>query len=604
MARKKSKSTELSNTDMLKAIGSVLKISFKISPSAIGFKFIGSVLDAVLPLLTAFLAAQTITEITRAFAGESGAREAALLYVFLTAGVGLLTTIKGSLTNYIDQIVRFKVESRVSDMLYERFSQLDFWRYEDKATTDLYDKAQDFSRFFAYVFDRIAQLMTSLFSVGAAIAALSIVSPWLSIALLAAILPGMVVQYKLSRFQIKHWRETVTARRKKNYIEYNMMHPEAISELRLYNLANTMLKLRKKYRDIDQGARLRFERKFLKWRALSDGLETAVQLGSLLWVVLKIANRQLPIGQFVYVQQLVSTALGSAGAFISQYGASDEDLAKLRDYNEFMRIPLLNNGTRKVTQLRSIEFKDVSFSYPGATKQVLKNINLSIREGQHVAIVGENGAGKSTLIKLLLRLYEPTSGEILVNGHSLREYDIASWHKLIGVLRQEFARFHFLTLGENVTYGNINAKRSAKRLSNALAAAEATDVIDDAPMGLDTPMGTWWEEEGGTDLSGGQWQRIALARNFYRRAPLVILDEPTSAIDALAESKIFDRLFDASNQNTLIAISHRLTTIEGAENIYVLKDGQVVQQGVHDELAAEKSGQYATMFRRQLKNDR
>lgn len=601
MAYRKSQAAELSNTEMLKAIGNVLKISFKISPSAIGFKFIGSLLDAVLPLVTAFLAAQTITEITRAFAGESGARETALIYVFLTAAVGLLSTLKGSLSNYIDQVVRFKVESRISDMLYERFVQLDFWRYEDKKSTDLYDKAQDFSSFFAYVFDRIARLLTSLFSVGAAIIALGVVSPWLSVILFAAIIPGMVVQYKLSRFQIKHWRENVTARRKKNYIEYNMMHPDNISELRLYNLANTMLALRKKYRDTDQGARLVFERKFLKWRALSDSLETAVQLGSLLWVVIKIANRQLPIGQFVYVQQLVGTALSSAGSFISEYGSSDEDLAKLRDYNEFMNLPALENGARTLTGLKTIEFKNVSFKYPSNNKSVLNNISFRVDAGQHIALVGENGAGKSTLIKLLLRLYEPTSGEILVNGVNLKDYDIDSWHKAIGVLQQDFARFHFLTLGENVTYGNIHVKESDKRLSGALADAEADEVVADTPMGLDTPMGTWWEEEGGAELSGGQWQRIALARNFYRQAPIVILDEPTSAIDALAESKIFDRLFDPKNKNTLIAISHRLTTIEGAEMIYVLKDGEIVQHGVHTELAAEKSGQYATMFRRQLK---
>lgn len=604
MPYRKSKVEEQMNIkEMLLAIGRVLKLSFRISPASIGFKFVGSILDATLPLLTAYLAAQTITQITLAFDGVSGAQDRAVLFVILTSVAGLVTALKSSITNYIDQIVRYRVEARISDLLYEQFVRLDFWRYDDKRTTDLYDKAQDFSNFFAYVFDRIARLFTSIFGVAAAVAALSIISPWLSLAMVAAIIPGMVVQYKISRFQIKHWRENVTARRKQSFIEYNMMHPQAISELRLYNLASTMLSLREKYRNLDQGARLAFERKFLKWRALSDGLETAVQLGSLLWVVIKIANRELPIGQFVYVQQLVGNALNNAGSFISEYGSADEDLAKLKDYNDFMSLPVVDTGTLEVDELQTIEFKNVSFTYPHGKEKVLSNINMSINAGDHVALVGENGAGKSTLIKLLLGFYRPTSGQILLNGQPLNEYDLTTWHRKIGVLVQDFTAYHFLTLGENITFGNAAIKPTAERVSAALDAAEARDVVRSTPKGLDTPMAPWLDEDGATQLSGGQWQRVALARNFYRQAPFMILDEPTSAIDALAEAKIFDRLFDRSNKNTLLAISHRLTTIENADQIYVLAHGKIVQSGTHKELAAQKSGEYVKMFRRQLKKD-
>lgn len=604
MPYRKSKVEEQMNIkEMLLAIGRVLKLSFRISPASIGFKFVGSILDATLPLLTAYLAAQTITQITLAFDGVSGAQDRAVLFVILTSVAGLVTALKSSITNYIDQIVRYRVEARISDLLYEQFVRLDFWRYDDKRTTDLYDKAQDFSNFFAYVFDRIARLFTSIFGVAAAVAALSIISPWLSLAMVAAIIPGMVVQYKISRFQIKHWRENVTARRKQSFIEYNMMHSQAISELRLYNLASTMLSLREKYRNLDQGARLAFERKFLKWRALSDGLETAVQLGSLLWVVIKIANRELPIGQFVYVQPLVGNALNNAGSFISEYGSADEDLAKLKDYNDFMSLPVVDTGTLEVDELQTIEFKNVSFTYPHGKEKVLSNINMSINAGDHVALVGENGAGKSTLIKLLLGFYRPTSGQILLNGQPLNEYDLTTWHRKIGVLVQDFTAYHFLTLGENITFGNAAIKPTAERVSAALDAAEARDVVRSTPKGLDTPMAPWLDEDGATQLSGGQWQRVALARNFYRQAPFMILDEPTSAIDALAEAKIFDRLFDRSNKNTLLAISHRLTTIENADQIYVLAHGKIVQSGTHKELAAQKSGEYVKMFRRQLKKD-
>ena len=222
--------------------------------------------------------------------------------------------------------------------------------------------------------------------------------------------------------------------------------------------------------------------------------------------------------------------------------------------------------------------------------------------GDHIAIVGENGAGKTTFVKLLLGFYEPTEGVIFVDDIPLSEYDIASWHRKIGVLLQNYSAYHFLTAGENVSFGDVETQPTRPRISKALEEAEALEMVESLPKKLDTPMAPWLEEEGATDLSGGQWQRLGLARNFYRQAPIVILDEPTSAIDALAEAKIFDRLYDKENKRTIIAISHRLTTIEQADQIYVFKDGTIVQQGTHKELAAQKSGQYAHMFRRQLKN--
>jgi len=596
--------SRMNTKQYLGAIWNVIKISYSISKVAVLFKVVSSMLNSVLPLVTAFFAGQTTTEIAAAFAGDPSAKSRAIWYVVATAILGLLTAVQSTLGNYVDQIVRYRVESRVSDMLYERFALLDFWRYDDKKTGDLYEKAQDFSRFFAYVFDRVASLFQSLFGVLSAVIGLSFITPWLSLAILVAIIPGMYTQFRLSRFQIKHWRETVVERRKQGFIEYNMIQPKIISELRLYGLVRTFLNLRVRLRDIDQGGRLQSERGFIKWRIMSDVLETIVQLGSLIWAVLQIASKRFPIGQFIFIQQLVSRALGSAQQFVSEFGAADEDLAKLRDYNEFMALPITQTLGKKISKpVEKIELKNVSFMYPTSEKYSLQNISLTINRGEHVAIVGENGAGKSTLIKLLLGFYEVTEGEVLLDGVPMSDYDVRSWHKQVSVLLQAFSSFQFATVGENVTFGDAEAQPSSKRIQRALAAAEATELVADLPKGLDSPAATWFEEEGGVELSGGQWQRIGLARNFYRQAPIIILDEPTSAIDAHAEANIFDRLFDTKNKQTVITISHRLTTIENADRIYVLDGGRLVQTGTHKELAAQKSGQYVRMFRRQLKND-
>lgn len=595
---------KMSLKSYLNAIGKVLSISFKLSPAAIAIKIFTAALNAVMPLLMAFFAAQTITSITAAFNSQPGAKTAALWYVTLTALIGLLDNIFTSITGYIDQVLRFKIEARISDSLYERFIALDFWRYDDKNTTDLYEKAQDFTRFFAYIFDRVTQLFISLFGMFSAIIALIVVSPWLSIAIFLAIMPSMVVQYKMSRFSVRLWRENVTARRKQTFIEYNMIQPQVISELRLYNLAKTILRLRKKYRDQDQLARFEQEKKFIKWRVLGNFLESGAQLSSLIWIVLQIAAKAQPIGQFVYVQQLVSRALGSADRFISDYGSIDEDLAKLVDYNEFMALPVVSGrSAKKIKSVETIRFENVSFKYPASDKLVLKNINFTVKKGEHIAIVGENGAGKTTLIKLLLGFYPPSSGRILINDIDLSSIDSASWHQQIGVLLQDFTRFYFLNAGENVSAGDITVLPKKSKIDRALELAEAKNLVYDLPKKLDTPLAPWLEEDGATDLSGGQWQRLGLARNFYRQAQIVILDEPTSAIDALAEAKIFDRLFDPSNKKTVITISHRLTTIEAADTIFVLKDGQIVQSGPHKLLAKDAKHEYARMFRRQLKGN-
>ena len=219
-----------------------------------------------------------------------------------------------------------------------------------------------------------------------------------------------------------------------------------------------------------------------------------------------------------------------------------------------------------------------------------------------VILTGENGAGKSTLIKLLMGLYVPTEGAVLLDGVSLASFDEDEWHSLLGVLQQDFIHYYFATVRENVVYGDTTSRPDDERLKQALKQAEADSFVEKLPKGVDTLPNQWFEHEDGTngiDLSGGQWQRVALARNFYRQAPIVVLDEPTSAIDALAESRIFARLFDR-HERTVVVISHRFTTIKKADVVYMLKGGEIVEQGTSDELVARR-GEFYTMFESQIK---
>ena len=593
---------KLTGKQQFKAVLGVARLSFNVAPSAVIFKLSGAIVDAVLPIITTYYASLTTTALVSAYAGDKQAGDHAIRYVLITAGLGLVLTTWKSLDNYVQTKMRYLVEARVSDQMYSHFLALDFWRYDDKDTADLYDRALKFSNFFAYIFDRIASVLSQLIGMVTAIVALAFFQPLLALCVFIALAPGVILQFRLSRKQIAHWNENVEVRRAKNMLEWHLGQPRWISELRLYGMVNFMLRHRRSLRDADEKGRIEFERQFIPSRLIADALEAVVQVGALVWIVLQIIAKKQSVGQFVYVQQIVSRAMGSASSFASTLGSIDEDIANLFDYEQFMKLQSGVTGSNVLSgPPQLIEFKNVSFSYPNAKQKALNNVSFNIKAHEHIAIVGENGAGKSTLIKLLTGLYKPTSGTILVDGMDLNDIDIASWHRLLGVLQQEFIQYSFANTRDNVRFGAVEEVFDEARLQQSLKEAEAEKFTSKLPKGLDTYVNTWMEDsEGnkGVNLSGGQWQRLALARDFYRNSPIVILDEPTSAIDALAESRIFDRLF-ADSKRTVVTISHRMSTVEKAGTIYMLEDGKLVEAGTHSDLVKTK-GRYYRMFKSQI----
>lgn len=585
-----------------KAIFQISKITYNAAPLMVIIQLLGAVVSAVLPLLTTYFAALTTTALADAYAGNAAAGQQAIVYVLVTAFLGIVMMAWRSVEQYITQLMRYKIEAGISDRMYEHFLSLDFWRYDDKHTADIYDRAKQFSQFFAYVFDRLAGIVSQFIAMITGLIALIFVNWVLGLILLVAIIPGIYIQFKLSRAQAKHWNENVDVRRARGQIEWSLFQPQYIAELRLYSLVRHLLDLRMSLRDRDEKKRIEFERRFIFKRLGADALEAGAEVAALLFTVMQIVARAQPVGQFLYVQQVVSRALGGANSFVSQIGVIDEDLANLFDYQEFMALPRHTTGTRRIRGVPgTISLRDVSFRYPNTEHDVLKNVSLTIKKHHHVAIVGENGAGKSTLIKILTGLYAPTSGAVLLDDIDLKDVDIESWHQRLGVLRQEYLAFRFATARENIYLGDVSQDLDQERFDAAVDQAEARKFLEKLPKSYDSYVHPWMEDDEGnvgTDLSGGQWQRLALARNFYRNSPILILDEPTSAIDALAEERIFSHIF-ADKARTVITISHRLTTIQKADIIYMLQDGEVVETGTHTELV-KRRGAYYSMFKSQL----
>lgn len=593
----------LTNRQLLVAIVRVAGTTYKVAPLAVFVQTIGSIVSAVLPLATAYFAALTTTALAEAYAGDSSAGDRALLCVGITAVLGVTMTAWKGLENYLTQLMRYKVETAMTDRMYEHFHQLEFWRYDDKKTADLYDKARRFAQFFPYIFDRLSSTVTQLIIMVAGIIALVMVNWWLGVIILMAIVPGIYIQLKLSRIQTDHWRKNIVGRRTISSIEWRIMQPGFIAELRLYGVVRYLLDLRMKLRDEDEKMRIDFERRFIWKRLGSDILEAIAEVVALIWTALQIINHAQPIGQFLFVQQVVSRAISGANSFVSGLASIDEDIANLFDYQEFMSLPVKQGGEIQQKVLpETITLKNVSFHYTNQERDVLHNISLEIPRGSHVAIVGENGAGKSTMVKIITGLYAPTKGKIMIDGIDLKKIDITSWHALLSVLQQDFMNYSFATAKDNIYFGNTSEGFNQERFDRALDMAEARTFLEKLPKGINNFVDPWMEDEDeapGQQLSGGQWQRLALARNFYRDSPIIILDEPTSAIDALAESRIFSHLF-AQKGKTILAISHRLTTIKNADIVYMMKDGKVVERGSVKELIAKK-GDFYTMFESQIK---
>jgi len=442
MAKKEKR--KLTTRQYATAIAGVAKTTYKAAPLAVIVQLIGSIITAVLPIVTTYFAALTTTALAEAYAGNPHAGEQAMIYVIVTASLGIIMTAWGSIERYVTQLMRYRVEAGMSDRMYEKFLTLDFWRYDDKETADLYDRASQFARFFPYVFDSLARILTQFIAMIAGLGALILVSWWLGLIVVVAVIPGIWIQFRLSRRSTKHWNENVNVRRSQNMIEWSLLQPKHIAELRLYGVVRYLLDLRMQLRDKDEKARIDFERASIFKKLGADALEAIAEVIALLWIVTQIIAREQPIGQFIYVQQVVSRALGGASGFVSAISGVDEDIANLFDYQEFMALPSRTIKGKKLTGASlPIELRNIRFKYPHAEKEVLHGISITIQPHQHIAIVGENGAGKSTLIKILTGLYDPTGGSVMIGGTNLKDIDITSWHNLLGVLQQEYLSYGF-----------------------------------------------------------------------------------------------------------------------------------------------------------------
>lgn len=378
-------------------------------------------------------------------------------------------------------------------------------------------------------------------------------------------------------------------------VGYYFRHYPTLFEVKLTRAKDQLMGFRENFVKTIIDTQLKHNKKMRLPQVLLDLYEISINTGIYLYYVFQVITRTLELGTFQYVTTAVRNLGDHIYNIISQIPRSVEAYRYIRFAYDILRLQNATpNGTKQLTgEHITIEFRHVWFKYPNAHKFALKDVSFTIKDNDRIALVGENGAGKSTFLKLLMMVYYPTRGDIFINGTRLQEYDKNSIYQALSLVTQEFARYDAMTVRENIAITEPTARISQPKILKAAKLADAHSFIKRLKHGYDTLLTKQLPE--GTELSTGQWQRIAVARQFYANRPLIVLDEPTSAIDPIAEAKIFSNLYEQVKDKTVIVVSHRYNTVRAAKKILVFNNGQIIEQGNHDELI-KLNGYYAKAF--------
>ena len=561
-----------------------------------------TLIAGVLPAVIAYIGQLIVDGVVAAMAATDPDTSHVLWLIFLEALVVIAVAASQRGLSVSQSLLRALLGQRVNVMILEKALTLQLANFED---SEFYDKLtqarrEASSRPLSLV-NRTFGLVQNAISLTSYAVLLFAFSPWAVIILIGAGLPSFFAEAKFSgdAFRLFRWRSPET--RMQMYLETVIAREDSVKEVKLFGLGPRLLQ---RYRDIfrklfTEDRRLTLRRD--SWGFVLGLLSTGAFYGAYAWIVVTTINGGITLGAMTMYLVLFRQGQSAVAASLTAISGMYEDNLYLSNLYEYLEqeVPAPGGEAKHGPEPeRGLEFRNVSFAYPGSVGNALTDVGFQILPGESLALVGENGSGKTTLIKLLTRLYEPTAGNILLDGLDLQDWDVGALRRRIGVIFQDFGRYQF-SVGENIGAGDVHHIDDAVRWAAAAETGMAAPFIEDMPEGYDTQLGRWFK--GGRELSGGQWQKIALSRAFMRSdADILVLDEPTAAMDAASEAAIFDHFQSQSDTKMTILISHRFSTVRAADRIIVIHDGKILEQGDHESLLAE-NGQYASLFRLQAK---
>jgi ABC-type multidrug transport system fused ATPase/permease subunit len=520
-----------------------------------------------------------------------------LFYVGLEAiAVILLAGSQRGIT-ICQSLLRALMGQRVNVLILEKALTLDLRQFED---SEFYDKLTNARREASVrplsLVNRtfgLVQNALSLITYGILLVNFSV---WAVVVLVLAAMPVFIAETKFAgeAFRLFSWRAPET--RQQNYLENLLAREDFVTEVKLYQLGEMLLGRYRSLFDQLYGEDRDLTLRRGLWGYLLSLVSTGAFYLAYAWIVLETVLGKISLGDMTMYLTVFRQGQSTFSNALTSIGGMYEDNLYLSNLYDFLEEEVPKSWGKATIGLNSqdgIRFENVSFTYPGSSKPALRNISLHLKPREKLAIVGENGSGKTTLIKLLTRLYTPDSGRIFLDGLDLQEWDVDVLRRRVGVIFQNFVRYQF-TVGENIGVGDVEHLENKTQWKTAAQKGMAQSFIDQLPQSFQTQLGRWFK--GGQELSGGQWQKIALSRAFMRsQADILVLDEPTSAIDAQAEFEIFNH-FRAITQNQMVLlISHRFSTVRMADKILVIENGEVIEQGTHEELL-QLGGRYAKLF--------
>ena len=511
--------------------------------------------------------------------------------------LAVLSDILGRANTLCDSLLGDRFTDLISVRLMRHATGLDLASFEDPVFYDKLERARRQSNGRLTLLASLLNMGQDTLTLISLSAGLVVFSPWLMVLLIAAVIPSFLGETHFTKLAYSvHFRWT-PQRRMLDYLRYLGASAQSAKEVKIFGLGRY---LAEQYLHLSDGIFNENKKIAIKRATIGSALNlisTGGYYGAYVVVLVKALAGGISIGTFTFLTGAFARSRGYIERILSGFNDISEQAIFLKDLFEFFAMePTIRSLPGAIPAPRPIrqgfEFRDVNFNYTGSDRLVVQNINFRLYPGEKVALIGENGAGKTTLVKLLARLYDPTAGQILLDGVDLREYDVDDLRREIGVIFQDYMRYDML-VRENIGFGNIDSLADESRIQTAAQKSLAKNLIARFPNGYDQMVGRRFE--GGVDLSGGEWQKLALARAYMRDAQLLILDEPTATLDARAEYEVFQRFSELTQGRTAVLISHRFSTVRMADRILVLAGGEIQEQGTHEQLLA-LGGRYAELF--------
>lgn len=590
----------------LKNVPPVLTIVWQSGPWVVSLGLVFRILVSLVPVSAGYVTKLIIDTIERISKKETDLASSHLWWlVGLEFGLMVAGGVFGRVIDYYDRVLADRYTRHVSIQVMRHASSLDLQTYENPVFYDRLERARVQATDRLGMIQSIGRLFQQAFTTLFLSAAILWYSPWLLLLLVGCLLPAFLGESHFAFLSYAlNFKQTPT-KRELDYLRQVGGSKEAAKELKLFGL-NAFLSDRFTFlSDGILAENLSLARKRLVAVSLLSILSSAGYYSAYVWVIYQTVIGRTNFGDLVFLTQALTNASNNISLIFSTLSSIADQALFLTDLLAFFNMqPTVVSKPNALLAPRPIkqgfEFRDVSFSYPGQERKVLSNLNFRLELGERIALIGQNGQGKTTIVKLMARLYDPTAGKILLDGVDLRDYNIEDLCKEIGVIFQDFMRYE-MTARENIAVGRIEYIQDLDRIRAAALKSLADGVVGRLPLQYDQMLGRRFE--GGVDLSGGEWQKLALARAYLRESQVLILDEPTAALDARAEFEVFERFNELTIGKMALFISHRFSTVRMAERIIVLENGSIAEEGNHNSLVS-LGGRYADMFELQASSYR